>query len=547
MLPAAAALADDPGQKTSHDATVARNLQTFNAIVKELEMNYVDTIRPKEAFNAAIGALLGTIDPYTEYYDPDSRADLTKMTTGEYDYAGIGSFIMERDGSSFISYPMEGAPAQRAGLRSGDKIIRVDSVDTSHTGADAITKLLRGQADTPLTVTVVRPYVTDSILTFNLVRSKLAEPSVPYWDVLDGNTGYIRLTSFIDKSGREVREALDSFSRNPDVDKIILDLRGNGGGLLESAVDIVGNFVPRGTEVLRTKGRDAASEKVYKTTRKPIFADIPLAVLIDGGSASASEITAGSLQDLDRAILVGSRSYGKGLVQSTLQLPYEGLLKVTVAKYYIPSGRLIQALDYSHRNPDGSVARTPDSLTHVFKTLHGREVRDGGGLVPDTTIDWGKFSRLAYNLVRDNWIYDYANRYANNNPSIAPAWDFTVTDEIFTDFKNSLDPSKLKYDKVLDKLLDELRKTAGEEGYLDARTEAALDSLAPMLTHSLQADLDHHKAEISEYLGAEIAQRYYYDKGKIAQDLKNDPGFRTAQTLLSDKKKLNRILGKTPE
>lgn len=544
VLLAGMAHADGPGAKTSHDATVARNLQTFNAIVKELEMNYVDTIRPKEAFNAAIGALLSTIDPYTEFYDPDSRSDLTKMTTGEYDYAGIGSYISERDGSSFISYPMEGAPAAKAGLRSGDKIVRVDSVDTSKMLPDAITKLLRGQVGTPLKVTVVRPYVTDSILTFDMVRSKLADPSVPYWDVIDGHTGYIRLTSFIDKSGREVREALDSFKRNRAVDQIILDLRGNGGGLLESAVDIVGNFVPRGTEVLRTRGRDASSEKVYKTTHSPLFPDIPLAVLIDGGSASASEITAGSLQDLDRAVLVGSRSYGKGLVQSTLQLPYDGFLKVTMAKYYIPSGRLIQALDYSHRNPDGSVARTPDSLTHVFKTLHGREVRDGGGLTPDTTIDWGKVSPVTFNLVRDNWTYDFANRYANTHSSIASPWEFEITDEIFADFKQSVNPDKFKYDKVLDRLMEELRKTASEQGYLDAKTTAALDSLTPLLRHSLAADLDHNRAEISEYLGAEIAQRYYYEKGKIAQDLKHDPGFRTAQSLLSDKKKLSAILNK---
>lgn len=535
-------LAVDPS--SSHDASVARNLTTFNALVKELEMNYVDTIRPKEAFNSAIAAFLSTVDPYTEYYSAEQRSDLTKLTTGQFDYGGIGSFIMQRDSASFISYPMEGAPAAKAGLRSGDQIIRVDSVDTSHMGSEAVSKLLRGQAGTPLTVTVRRPYVTDSILTFEMVRGKLVEPSVPYWGVIDDNTGYIRVTQFIEQTGKDVREALESFKKDPAVKQIVLDLRGNGGGLLEQAVDIVGNFVPKGTEVLRTRGRDAKSEKIYKTTHTPIFPDIPLAVLIDGGSASASEITAGSLQDLDRAVLVGSRSFGKGLVQSTMQLPYDGLLKVTVAKYYIPSGRLIQALDYSHRNPDGSVARTPDSLTNVYKTLHGREVRDGGGLKPDIEVDWGQVSRLAYNLVRDNWTYDFANRYANTHPTIPPASEFVITDEIYEDFKKSIDPKKLKYDKVLDEILKELRKTAGEEGYLNDQTTALLDSLSPLMTHNLSHDLDNRREEVSGYLGAEIAQRYYFDKGKIIQDLRNDEALKKAEAILSDPAELNKMLGK---
>lgn len=535
-------LAVDPS--SSHDASVARNLTTFNALVKELEMNYVDTIRPKEAFNSAIAAFLSTVDPYTEYYSAEQRSDLTKLTTGQFDYGGIGSFIMQRDSASFISYPMEGAPAAKAGLRSGDQIIRVDSVDTSHMGSEAVSKLLRGQAGTPLTVTVRRPYVTDSILTFEMVRGKLVEPSVPYWGVIDSNTGYIRVTQFIEQTGKDVREALESFKKDPAVKQIVLDLRGNGGGLLEQAVDIVGNFVPKGTEVLRTRGRDAKSEKIYKTTHTPIFPDIPLAVLIDGGSASASEITAGSLQDLDRAVLVGSRSFGKGLVQSTMQLPYDGLLKVTVAKYYIPSGRLIQALDYSHRNPDGSVARTPDSLTNVYKTLHGREVRDGGGLKPDIEVDWGQVSRLAYNLVRDNCTYDFANRYANTHPTIPPASEFVITDEIYEDFKKSIDPKKLKYDKVLDEILKELRKTAGEEGYLNDQTTALLDSLSPLMTHNLSHDLDNRREEVSGYLGAEIAQRYYFDKGKIIQDLRNDEALKKAEAILSDPAELNKMLGK---
>ena len=532
------AAADDIG----HDALVNRNLTTFNTIVKELELNYVDSIRPDVAFNAAIDAYLATVDPYTEYYDAKDRAELTKMTTGEYDYGGIGSFIMQRDGSSYISGPMQGAPAAKAGLRSGDKIIRVDTTDTSKMGSTEVTKLLRGIAGTPVSITIERPYVADSILNFDIVRGKLSEPSVPYWDVIDGNTGYIRLTSFISDSGKDVREALEAFKANPAVDKIVLDLRGNGGGLLEQAVEILGNFVPKGTEVLRTRGKDISTEKIYKTTKTPIFPDIPLAVLIDGASASAAEITAGALQDLDRAVLIGSRSFGKGLVQSTRPLPFDGLLKVTVAKYYIPSGRLIQALDYSNRNPDGSVARTPDSLTNVYRTLHGREVRDGGGLKPDVEIDWGRISPLAFNLVRDNFIFDYATRYANTHDSLPAPWEFVVTDEIYEDFKGSIDPEKLKYDKVLEQLMKELRETTESEGYMTDEARQTIDALSELLTHNLNRDLDTKREEITEYLGGELASRYYYDNGRLIQGLKTDKALKKAQEILSDPAQLHEIL-----
>lgn len=528
----------------SHDVSVSRNMSTFNSIVKELELNYVDTIRPQEAFDAAIEAFLSTVDPYTEYYSADDRNELTKMTTGQYDYGGIGSYIMQRDGSSYISGPMEGAPAAKAGLRSGDKIIRVDSTDTSKMGSSAVSSMLRGLAGTPVSVTVQRPFVEDSILTFNITRAKLTDPSVPYWGVIDGNTGYIRLTQFLADSGKDVNAALQAFKQNPDVTQIVLDLRGNGGGLLEQAVDILGNFLPKGTEVLRTKGKDKALEKIYKTTKKPIYPDIPLAVLIDGGSASASEITAGALQDLDRAVLIGSRSFGKGLVQSTRPLPFDGLLKVTVAKYYIPSGRLIQALDYSQRNPDGSVARTPDSLTNVYHTLRGREVRDGGGLMPDITIDWGKVSPLLYNLVADNKIFDYATRFANTHDSIPDVWQFEITDEIFEDFKSTLDTSSLKYDKVMDQLLKQLRETAEAEGYLTQEAEEAIDALSPLLSNDVNQDLDNKREEISEYLGSEIASRYYYENGRLIQSLRKDKALHTAIETLADPEKMNSILGK---
>lgn len=539
----AVAAPQNAAPQRSHDAALARNLNTFNTIVKELELNYVDSLRPDEAFKEAIDALLSTVDPYTEYYNADDQENLLKMTTGEF--GGIGSYLLERDSGTYISGPMEGAPAALAGLKSGDHILRVDTTDVSRRPSSFVTKLLRGQPGTQLTVTVARPYDADSIKTFTFERAKIQEPSVPYYGVInDGKTGYVRLTSYIDKSPQEVREALESFKADPNVKSIILDLRGNGGGLIESAVDILSYFVPKGTEVVRTKGKLATQTKIYKTTRSPIFPDMPLVVLVDGGTASASEITAGALQDLDRAVLVGTRSYGKGLVQSTRPLPYNGVFKVTVAKYYIPSGRLVQALDYAHRNPDGSVSALPDSLTKVYKTLHGREVRDGGGLQPDSVVKWSDVNRLVYNVVRDNWAFDYATKFAAEHPTIAPAEEFVITDEIYDDFKKSIDPGKFKYDKVCEEAVKQLRDLVKNEGYLDDATQAQLDTLGKMLTHNLDRDLDTHRAEIEEYLGPEIVGRYYYDRGKTAYGLRTDVGVRKAEEILNTPGLYNKILGK---
>lgn len=538
-----AALAALPAKK-SHDAAVARNLNVFNSLVKELEMNYVDSIRTDESFKTAIRAMLSTIDPYTEYYDSDDTENLSKMTTGEY--GGIGSYILERDSFTYISGPFENSPAALAGLKPGDKIIAIDTTDTKGLPSGSVSKMLRGQPGTTVRVKVVRPYVgADSLLVKTIERKKVVTPSVPYWnyDATNG-IGYLQLSSYIDKSPREVEAVLDTFRSRGGLKGIVLDLRGNGGGLVESAVDIVGFFVPKGTEVLRTKGKGRNAEKIYKTTRKPIMPDIPLAVLIDGGSASAAEITAGSLQDLDRAVLIGSRSFGKGLVQSTRPLPYDGLLKVTTAKYYIPSGRCIQALDYSHRNPDGSVARVPDSLTNVYTTKAGREVRDGGGLTPDVTIEWDKVSRLLYNIARDNWAFDFANKYAATHPTIASPEEFEITDEIYSDFKASIDPAKFKYDKVGEDLIKQLEKMLGDEGYMNDSVKAQISGLQRLLNRDLNSDLDSKRKEIAGYLGEEIASRYYYDRGRSAQQLRDDKAMDEARRILLDPAALRKILSK---
>lgn len=528
-------------QKKSHDAALSRNLTIFNTIVKELENNYVDTINVEEAFKNSIRAYLSTIDPYTEYFSAEDRDAVEKMTTGEY--AGIGSYLMERDGSTFISAPYEGSPAALAGLIPGDRIVRVDTTDVDKKPSATVSKLLRGQPGTIVNVRVVRPYAQDSIIDVTIERKKIQTPSMPYYTFIDSTgTGYMRLTSFIDKSPKEVKDALMYFKGRDGLKNIVLDLRGNGGGLVESAVEILGFFLPKGTEVLRTKGRDAASEKIYKTTKTPIMPDIPLAVLIDGGSASAAEITAGAIQDLDRGVLVGSRSYGKGLVQGTRMLPYEGILKVTVSKYYIPSGRLIQALDYSRKKADGSVARTPDSLTNVFHTRAGREVRDGGGLTPDTIVKWEPLSRLLYEMVRGNYAFDYATKFAAQNKEIASPEEFTISDEVYSDFKNSIDPTKFKYDKAGTDLIKQLRETLKGEGYMNDEVEKMIDGLQKLLVSNLDSDMDAKRDEVAQYLAEEIAGRYYFDRGRIAQQIKRDIGLETAQKILTDNTAYKKIL-----
>ena len=540
LLCAAIVTAGIVSAQKSKDMSVARGLNTFSSIVKELEMNYVDTINSETAFKDAIDAMLQTVDPYTVYYPKEDREDISQMTTGEY--AGIGALLLYKDGGTYVSEPFENSPAYRGGLRAGDRLLKVDTVDVSKFTVDKVSKLLRGRPDTQVRIRVQRPYVQDSILNLTVTRAKIRNSSVPYAGVLPDSIGYIRITQFIEDTGKDVRAALDSFHAAPGLKGVIIDLRGNGGGLLEQAVDVASNFVPKGTEIVRTIGRDKDATKIYKTMRKPLYPDMPVAVLTDGGTASASEILAGAMQDLDRGVLVGTRSFGKGLVQTTRPLPYGGVLKVTVAKYYTPSGRLIQSLDYKHRNPDGSAARVPDSLTHAYKTLHGRTIRDGGGLQPDSTVNWKKVNRLVYNVVSDNWSWDFANKFKATHPTIPTADKFVITDSVYNEFKAFIDPKKFKYDSAMEEATEALRKVADEEGYINDETTAAFDSLKKLLTHNLDRDLDTHRKHIEEYLGGEIVSRYYFDRGRTQYGIRDDEGVDAARGILKDKALYKRIL-----
>ncbi|MBR3765851.1 MAG: S41 family peptidase [Muribaculaceae bacterium] len=524
----------------SGKSAISRNLNIFNSIYKELQTNYVDTIDADKSMRTAIDAMLMNVDPYTEYISEEEQDEFRTISSGEY--AGIGSVIMQRDGNVYISEPQEGAPAHKVGLRAGDLIMAIDGDTVLGWKSDKVSERLKGQAGTKVSVMVKRPYVADSILTFEITRGKIQVDPVPYYGVIRGDIGYIGLTTFNENSAQEVKDALIELKKDPRVKSIILDLRNNGGGLLESSIKIVGLFVPKNTEVLRTRGKGVLNEKVYKTTSKPIDTEIPLAVLINNSTASSAEIVSGALQDLDRAVIIGGRSFGKGLVQSTRPLPYNGLLKVTTAKYYIPSGRLIQAIDYSRRNADGSAARIPDSLTNVFKTANGREVRDGGGITPDIKVVYPEGNRLVYNIVMNHWAFDYATRFAATTPSIPSPQEFVITDSIYNDFKKFINPEKFKYDKVCEMGLAELRKVAKNEGYMNDSVEAQFDILEKMLRHNLDKDLDTNRKAISEYLAEEIIVRYYYQKGQVIEGLRSDLAVDSAASVLHDAQKYKSIL-----
>lgn len=521
------------------ETEIVRNLDLFNTVYKELNAFYVDSIDTQKNIEIAINAMLNNIDPYTEYIPAKDQDDYLSATKGEY--GGIGSGIITRDGVTYFSEPYEDSPAAKAGVRPGDKIVMIDGDSVLNLSSDKVSARLRGQQNTKVRVLIERPHVGK--MEIEITRQKIQIPSVPYYGVERGCLGYISLTGFNEKSAGEVKNALTELKKNPAVKQIVLDLRGNGGGLLESAVQIVGMFVPKGTEVLNQKGKIKQNTKIYKTTQEPVDAEIPLVILVDGNSASSSEIVTGSLQDLDRAVIVGNRSFGKGLVQTTRPLPFDGLLKVTIAKYYIPSGRLIQAIDYSHRNPDGSVARIPDSLTNVYHTHNGREVRDGGGITPDINVEYTKMNRLSYNIVRDFWAFDYATKFRHEHDSIARPEDFVITDSIYNDFKKFIDPEKFQYDKVCEDGVKQLREVAETEGYMNDSTKAVFDQLEKLMKHNLEQDLDTHRDMIAQILALEIVKRYYYQRGQSIQELKDDPALDAVEKLFSTEGEYSRILG----
>ena len=517
----------------------SQNVEVFSDVLKRLSIHYVDTLDIDKSVKYGIGAMLSTLDPYTVYFTEEEAKEFAEQSTGEY--AGVGCTIVQRDSAVYVSEPFEDTPAYEVGLRAGDKIVMIDNDTVLAWKSDDVSKRMRGLPNTSLRMVIERTGV-DSLIEVNIMRRIITRnPVVHYGTVADG-VGYILLETFSDKAADEVRKAFIELKEKNHITSLILDLRDNGGGLVGEAVDILSMFVPRGTTVLESRGKDADGNHVYKTNREPIDTQIPLVVLINRYTASSSEVVAGALQDLDRAVVVGERSYGKGLIQQVFPLPYNRTIKVTVSYYYIPSGRSIQAIDYTKRDADGRVARVPDSLTNEFTTAGGRIVRDGGGITPDIAIKPDTMSHLHYYLYMGHHIFDYATRYVSNHDTIAPAADFSLTDADYEAFKDFVEQRDFKYDKMSSKRLEELREAMTFEGYMDENAKHLIEQLEQSLQHNVRQDLDTFRKEIELSLAQEIVRRYYYQRGAIEVSLRGDTTIKGAVDLLQSPVQYKEIL-----
>lgn len=519
-------------EKKDNHFEVSKNLEIFNAMVKEMEMFYVDTIDVDKTIRRGIDAMLGGLDPYTEYFPEQEMGDFKQMVTGEY--GGIGAYIRQRNerGHVMIIEPFEGMPAAEAGLKAGDEILTIDTTDVRLFKNEKVSELLKGVPNSKMTLTIRRPGEKKP-RKIDIVRKQVQINQVTWYGVRGDGIGYIYLKSFTDKSAQEVKEAFLDLKNNHQIKGLILDLRNNGGGVLESAVQIVGMFVPKGSVVLSTKSKYSQLDRTYRTTSEPIDTEIPLVVIVNGNSASASEIVSGSLQDMDRAILIGQRSFGKGLVQSTRDLPYNGSLKVTISKYYIPSGRCIQQLDYTHRKADGSVAAIPDSLTTVFHTANGRPVRDGGGVRPEFEVKEDKLPTMMYYLAVDTVFTDFITTWVQQHKTIPSVEEFSVSDEDFEALKAYAKEKNFTYDRQSEKALKNLKEVAEFEGYLE-EDSTWFKELETKLTPDLNRDFDRFKKEVKRLMESEIAKRYYYQKGELLAGLKEDEVLKKALEVLGD-------------
>lgn len=517
---------------------ISKHLNIYATLFRDVNMFYVDEINPGDLVTTSIKSMLKSLDPYTVYYPESEMEDVKLMTTGEY--AGIGAIISKKGDQVIIREPYKNSPAAKAGLLPGDVIIAIDGNSTKSKNTEDVSTMLKGQPGKEITIKIHREF-QEKPLEKKAIREKIQIPSVPFAGLVNDTTAYIYLTSFTDKSAADVRKSIIDL-KNKGAKSLILDLRGNSGGLLDQAVDIVNYFVPKDSKVVDTKGKVKQWDKEYKATKNPIAPDMPLVVLIDRGSASASEIVSGALQDLDRAVLIGERSFGKGLVQTVRDLAYNTKLKVTTAKYYIPSGRCIQALDYSHRNPDGSVGKVPDSLITEYTTKNGRKVYDGGGITPDIKIEPEEFGRITQELVLQDLTFDFINSYALKNPQIPDIENFKVTDEIYNQFKNYLKEKKFSYETESQQILEKLIETAKTEKYYDgAKTE--IEKLKNDFNHSIDRDMNLFKEEIISFLTEQFIQRYYYMEGVIEYKMKNDREIDKAVEILANRQEYQKILG----
>lgn len=540
--------AQNKANKEQKYTRAEKSINIYNDVLRQLDMNYVDSLPYETLTETAINSMLRKIDPYTIYYPKQKEDDLRMMTTGKY--GGVGAVIAQRNDKEsktddaatkdsrnketkaketkaketryiYISDPYEGMPAQQADIRAGDKIINIDGKSTINKSVKEVSDMLRGVPETELKITLLREGQTEPIVK-TLIRKEIKLPAVDFYTALPDHLGYISFTEFTEKSADDFRRALQTLVEKNRIDSLVIDLRGNGGGIIDEAVKILSLFVEKGTTVVETKGKDPTKNRIYKTISEPAYPDMPLYVLVNSQSASASEILCGALQDLDRATLIGTRTYGKGLVQNIRSISYDGHLKVTTAKYYIPSGRCIQAIDYSKRRNDGSVERVPDSLTHEFKTKKGRIVRDGGGIVPDiNTEDTLSKVDISYSLFINNLFFDYATHYRATHAALPLPADFVVEDTLINDFETFLQQRNFTYETESSKYLNEFLQLIRQED-LDSTVYQQVEALRPMLIPSVHDAIQRNKTNIQMYLGSEIVSRYYFQKGRIEYNLRFD-------------------------
>ena len=518
---------------------ISKNLEIFANVYKNLHTNYVDDVDPGKTMKVAIDAMLASMDPYTNYYAESDMEDVKMQVLGQY--GGIGSLIHQEGDNIYVAEPYEGLPADKAGLKIGDRILAVNGESTEGKNNAEVSAAMRGQAGTKVTLRLEREGKTFDV---TITRAEIRLPNVSYSGIVNGNIGYIRLDEFTQNAAKNVREAFKRLKRdNPGLKGVILDLRGNGGGLMGEAVDIVNIWVPQNELVVETKGK-VASKNTKSRTRMPAEdVDIPVAVLINGQSASASEIVSGSLQDLDRAVIIGERSYGKGLVQNILPMPYNSQMKVTVSKYFIPSGRCIQAIDYKHRDENGRAIKVPDSLKTAFSTRHGRTVYDGFGIEPDIEVEHPTSSLLSVALYNRFHFFNYALKFHREHDTIPSPKDFVITEEIYQDFINYLSDKTYDYTTYTENILSDLRKVAEEEDYMD-NLKQQIDQLEKTYKEAKKDDLMRHRDEVSQLLKDAILVHYYYRKGCIEGALSDDPDVKKAVEILSSTAEYNRILNK---